>query len=231
MAAAGRAVDARRDARGRPLRTLARVSRSVAPARSGRRRDRHARRLGVGRDRGAPRHGAARSRAAAGPRVLVVPPAERAHVRPRPRRQAGRLVPQPRRVEPVRGRGRAPSLRAAVLPRAPVARRDRRLVRRRVRADRRARPRLQRALPRGGRRSRPRPGVARGVPRRALLPVRDRPDRQARPRRDPSRAVVPARRRGGDRAGDDRSAVCHCASRQDVVVWPLVPIAATRAGG
>ena len=122
-----------------------------------------------------------------------------------PRRQAGRLVPQPRRVEPVRRRGRTPPFRAAVLPRAPVARRDRRLARRRVRADRRARPRLQRALPRGGRGDRPCARVAGGVPRRALLPLRDRPERQARPRRDPSRAVVAARRRGGDRAGDDRS--------------------------
>ena len=56
-----------------------------------------------------------------------------------------------------------------------------------------------------GEESRPCARVAGGVPRRALLPLRDRPERQARPRRDPSRAVVAARRRGGDRAGDDRS--------------------------
>ena len=64
----------------------------------------------------------------------------------------GSLVLQPRRVEPVRRRGRTPPLRPAVLPRAAVARPRRRLARRRVRADRRARPRLQRALPRGRRR-------------------------------------------------------------------------------
>ena len=122
----------------------------AASARPGRGRARRPRRRSVGRDRGHARDGAARPRAAAGSGNLVVPPAERPHVRPRPRRQAGSLVLQPRRVEPARRRGRAAALRAAVLPRAHVAGRDRRLARRRVRADRRARPRVQRPLPGGG---------------------------------------------------------------------------------
>ena len=98
---------------------------------------------------------------------------------------------QPRRVEPSRGRGGAAPLSGCrASTRAWSLERDRRLARRRVRADRRARPRLQRPLPRGGEGVRVRAGLARGVPRRALLPLRDRPGRPAAPRRDPPRAVV-----------------------------------------
>jgi hypothetical protein len=208
------------------VRALARAGRRVARARARRARGGDLRGLGLGGSGPLPHVRRARPLDAAPAPALLVPRAQRAHVRG-PRRPAGGVVLQPGLHERVRGRRRARRVPPALLPRRHGGRargRDRGLPQPPP-SPWRHRGELRRPVPRRRGALHQRARQLRGVGDRALLSLR--PGRgRALPRRGPPPPLAPPGRHSRGRA---RHHVCR---RRDRPARPA-PAAALRgpAGG